>query len=142
MVNHKKCHIHNRQNEEKTIRYHPVRSVLQTLHLHHNFQLLLLLIHEICQYNLKKVLYQLIHFINFCELSSKRLCLILTGNSSSMIHVKNSAPRREDRSSLSSDPTLGISLTYSSSISAPLPLRNLMYALDTYMKNSTPQNDS
>jgi hypothetical protein len=52
--------------------------------------------------------------------------------------VKNSAPRREDRSNFNFVPSLGISLTNSSSISTPLPLRILMYALEAYMKGSTP----
>jgi hypothetical protein len=68
----------------------------------------------------------------FCYVPYKRLCLILTGNSSSTIHVKNIALRREEISNFSFVPTFGISFTYSSNISNPVPLRNFMYAFDAY----------
>lgn len=47
-----------------------------------------------------------------------------------MIHVKNNAPRREEKSSLSFVPVFGISLTYSNIDITPGPLRNFRYALE------------
>ena len=47
-----------------------------------------------------------------------------------MTQVKKSVPRREDRSSLSFVPGLGISFTDSNSIFVPGPCKNWRYALE------------
>lgn len=60
----------------------------------------------------------------------EKLHITLTGNSCMTTHEKNSVPRSEEKSNLSSVPGLGISLTKSNCIFVPGPFKNWRYALD------------